>query len=188
MLERQLDQSSIDLRQIDPAAEDALGRASELPVLEEKLKSLAEVAGPDASRINAAHAAKSLRTREEKVPGLLIAALQKLARDIGSAHSTFKAGVDAQIDSTICEGANQELFKALQEDIARFIQHVAASVQSVEDKARGVERNITKQATALAERHAMCVRKRGLHRDPFGGISGIQGRFRKPGRHDQNRR
>ena len=59
MLQRQLDQSSIDLRQIDQAAEDALGRASELPVLEEKLKGLAEVAGPDASRINAAHAAKT---------------------------------------------------------------------------------------------------------------------------------
>jgi energy-coupling factor transporter ATP-binding protein EcfA2 len=155
MLQRQLDQSSIDLRQIDQAAEDALGRASELPVLEEKLKGLAELAGPDASRINAAHAAKSLRTREEKVPGLLIAGLQKLVRDIGSAHSTFKAGVDAQIDSPIREGANQELFKALREDIARLIQHVTASVQSVEDKARGLERNITKHATALAERHAL---------------------------------
>ena len=155
MLQRQLDQSSIDLRQIDQAAEDALGRASELPVLEEKLKGLAEVAGPDASRINAAHAAKSLRTREEKVPGLLIAGLQKLVRDIGTAHSTFKAGVDAQIDSPIREGANQELLKALQEDIARFVQHVAASVQSIEDKARGLERNITQHATALAERHAI---------------------------------
>ena len=84
LLQRQLDQSSIDLRQIDQEAEDALGRASELPVLQEKLKGLAEVAGPDASRINAAHAAKSLRTREEKVPGLIIAGLQKLVRDIGA--------------------------------------------------------------------------------------------------------
>jgi hypothetical protein len=155
MLQRQLDQSSIDLRQIDQAAEDALGRASELPVLEEKLKGLAEVAGPDASRINAAHAAKSLRTREEKVPGLLIAGLQKLVRDLASAHSTFKAGVDAQIDNPIREGANQEFFKALQENVARFIQHVAASVQSVEDKARELERNISKHSIALAERHAI---------------------------------
>jgi hypothetical protein len=123
--------------------------------LEEKLKGLAEVAGPDASRINAAHAAKSLRTREEKVPGLLIAGLQKLVRDIGLAHSTFKAGVDAQIDSAIREGANQELFNALQEEIVRFIQHVSASVQSVEDKARGLEGNISRHATALAERHAI---------------------------------
>lgn len=154
-LQRQLDQSSIDLRQIDQAAEDALGRASELPVLEEKLKGLAEVVGPDASRINAAHVAKSLRTREEKVPGLLIAGLQKLTRDMGSAHSTFQAGVDAQIDSPIREGTNQEVFKALQEDIARFIQHVSTSIQSVENKARDLERNITKQAAVLAERHAI---------------------------------
>jgi len=154
-LQRQLDQSSIDLRQIDQAAEDALGRASELPVLEEKLKGLAEVAGPDASRINAAHAAKSLRTREEKVPGILIAGLQKLVRDVGSAHVTFKASVDAQIDSPIREGANQELFKTLQEDIAGFIQQVAASVQSVEDKARVLEPKISKHASALAELHAI---------------------------------
>lgn len=155
VLQRQLDQSSIDLRQIDQAVEDALGRASELPVLEEKLKALAEVAGPDASRINAAHAAKSLRTREEKVPGLLVGGVQKLVRDIGSAHLTFKASVDAQIDTPIREGANQELFKALQEDITRFIHHVTAYVQSVEAEARELERNITTHAAALAERHAI---------------------------------
>ena len=155
LLQRQLDQSNIDLRQIDQETEDALGRASELPVLQEKLKGLAEVAGPDASRINAAHAAKSLRTREEKVPGLIIAGLQKLVRDIGASHSTFQTSVDAQIDSPIRDAANQELFNALREDIARFIQHVAASVQSIEDKARGLERSITAHATALAARHAV---------------------------------
>ena len=155
LLQRQLDQSNIDLRQIDQETEDALGRASELPVLQEKLKGLAEVAGPDATRINAAHAAKSLRTREEKVPGLIIAGLQKLVRDIGASHSTFQTSVDAQIDSPIRDAANQELFNALREDIARFIQHVAASVQSIEDKARGLERSITAHATALAARHAV---------------------------------
>jgi energy-coupling factor transporter ATP-binding protein EcfA2 len=155
LLQRQVEQSSIDLRQIDQETEDALGRASELPVLQEKLKGLAEVAGPDAGRINAAHAAKSLRTREEKVPGLLIAGLQKLVREIGASHSAFQAGVEAQIDSSIREGANQELFKALQEDTANFIRDVAASVQSIDDKARGLERSIAGHATALAERHAV---------------------------------
>jgi ABC-type uncharacterized transport system ATPase subunit len=153
-LQRQLEQSNIDLRQIDQAVEDALGRASELPVLEEKLKGLAEVAGPDASRINAAHAAKSLRTREEKVPGLLVSGLQQLVRGMGSAHSTFKAGVDAQIDKSIREGPNQALFKTVQEEISSFIQHVTTSVQSIEDKAQRLEGNISKHAAALAERHA----------------------------------
>jgi energy-coupling factor transporter ATP-binding protein EcfA2 len=154
-LQRQLDQSTIDLRQIDQAAEDALSRASELPVLEEKLKGLAEVAGPDADRINAAHASKSLRTREEKVPGLLITGLQKLVRDLGSAHSTFKSGVEAQIDSSIRAGVNQELFKTLQKDVEGFVQQVAASVKSLEDKALTLEGRIAQHATALAERHAL---------------------------------
>lgn len=154
-LQRQLDQSTIDLRQIDQAAEDALGRASELPVLEEKLKGLAEVAGPDANRINAAHASKSLRAREEKVPGFLIAGLQKLLRDLGSAHSTFKTGVEAQIDSPIREGANQDLFKALQQDVEGFVQQLAVSVKSLEDKAMSLQNRIAQHATALAERHAL---------------------------------
>src|SRR5882672_286380 len=86
-LQRQLDQSSTDLRRIDQEVDDARVRASELPVLQEKLKGLAEVAGPDADRINAAHAAKSQRAREEKVPDLILAALQKLIREIGSSES-----------------------------------------------------------------------------------------------------
>jgi DNA repair ATPase RecN len=76
-LQRELDQSSVDLRRIDEEVDDARVRASELPVLQERLKGLAEVAGPDANRINAAHAAKSQRAREEKVPELMIAAVQK---------------------------------------------------------------------------------------------------------------
>src|SRR5438876_799005 len=83
-LQRQLDQSSTDLRHIDQEVDDAGVRASELPVLQEKLKGLAEIAGPDANRINAAHAAKSQRAREGKVPDLIIATLQKLVREIGS--------------------------------------------------------------------------------------------------------
>jgi hypothetical protein len=64
-------------------------------VLQERPKGLAEVAGPDASRINAAHAAKSQRAREEKVPELMIAALQKLVREIRSSRSAFQAGVNS---------------------------------------------------------------------------------------------
>jgi DNA repair ATPase RecN len=109
-LERQLDQSSVDMRRFDGELDDARGRASELPVLQEKLKGLAEVAGPDASRINAAHAAKSQRAREEKVPGLIIAALQKLVREVRSSQSAFEAGVEAQLDTQIRQGTNRELF------------------------------------------------------------------------------
>src|SRR5262249_9825930 len=130
-LRRQLDQSSVDLRRIDQEVDDARVRASELPVLQEKLKGLAEVSGPDANRINEAHTAKSQRAQEEKVPALMIAALQKLVRDIGSTQSAFQMGVDAQLDSQVRQGANRELFQALQTDLEAFTRQLTTGVQSI---------------------------------------------------------
>src|SRR5438876_11336139 len=100
-LQRQLDQSSVDLRRIDQEVDDLRGKASELPVLQERLKGFVEVAGPDATRINAAHAAKSGRAREEKLPELLITGLQKVARDIRSSHVAFQSSVEAQLDNEV---------------------------------------------------------------------------------------
>ena len=154
-LQRQLEQSSTDLRRIDQEVDDARVRASELPVLEEKLKGLAEVAGPDANRINAAHAAKAQRAREQKVPDLIIAALQKLVREIGSSESAFQAGVGAQFDTQIRQGANRELFQALQADVDLFTRHLSETVRSIESEARGVEERIRTHSAVLAERHAI---------------------------------
>jgi AAA domain-containing protein/putative AbiEii toxin of type IV toxin-antitoxin system len=154
-LQRQLDQSSVDLRRVDQELDDARVRASELPVLQEKLKGLSEVAGPDANRINTAHAAKSQRAREEKVPGLMIAALQKLVRDIGSSQSAFQTGVEAQLDGEIRHGANRELFQTLQADLEAFASHLAATVRSIEKEASAFEQRISTHAAVLAERHAL---------------------------------
>lgn len=154
-LQRELDQSSVDLRRIDEEVDDARVRASELPVLRERLKGLAEVAGPDANRINAAHAAKSQRAREEKVPELMIAAVQKLIREIRSSQSAFQAGVEAQLDTQIQQGANRELFQALQADLEAFAGHLAVSAESIENRARTVEEHIRTHAAVLAERHAI---------------------------------
>jgi len=154
-LQHQLDQSSLDLRRIDEEVDDARGRASELPVVLEKLKGIAEAAGPDASRINVAHAAKSLRAREEKVPGLIIAALQKLVREIRSNQSAFQAGVEAQLDIQVRQGANRELFQALQDDIENFARRLAVTLESIENQARVVEERIRTHETVLAERHAV---------------------------------
>jgi energy-coupling factor transporter ATP-binding protein EcfA2 len=155
LLQRQLDQSSTDLRRIDEEVDDARVRASELPVVQEKLKGLAEIAGPDADRINAAHASKSQRAREQKVPELTIAALQKLVREIAASHSSFQVGVQAQLDIQIRQGANRELFEKLQQDLESFSSHVASSVKSIESNARSVEHRINVDAAVLAERHAI---------------------------------
>lgn len=154
-LQRQLNQSSIDLRRIDQEIDDVRVRASELPVLQEKLKGFAEVSGPDAKRINAAHAAKSQRAHEETVSELIIAALQKLVRDIGSSQESFHAGVEAQLDIQIQQGANRKLFEALRTDLEAFTRRLATTVRSIENEAQNIEEQIRKHAAALAQRHAV---------------------------------
>ena len=154
-LQRQLDQSSVDLCRIDQEIDDVRVRASEVPVLQEKLKGFAEVAGPDADRINAAHGAKSQRAREEKVPELIIAALQSLVRDIGSSQSSFQAGVEAQFDSQSQQGANRELLQALRADLEAFTRQLAKNIRSIGDEARAVEKQIREHAAVLAKRHAI---------------------------------
>jgi len=154
-LQRQLQQSSADLRRIDEEVDDARVQASELPVLQEKLKGLAEVPGPGADRINAAHATKSQRTREEKVPELTIAALQKLVRDIAAGQSSFQAVVQAQLDNQIRQGANRELFEKIQQELESFVSRLASSVKSIESDARSIEQRINAHAALLAERHAI---------------------------------
>ena len=123
-------------------------------MLQEKLKGLAQVAGPDANRINAAHAAKSQRAREEKVPELIIAALQKLVREIGSSQSAFQTGVEAQVDTEIRQGANRELFQALQSDLDAFTRHLAAAIGSIEHEARADSSNAFGTHAAVACRTA----------------------------------
>lgn len=153
-LQRQLDQSSVDLRRIDEEIDDARIRASELSVLQEKLKAFAEVAGPDATRINEAHAAKGLRAREQQVPELMVSALQKLVRELRTSESAFRASVEAQIDSQLRRGANREVFKAIQDDLEVLARHVGATVESIESNARAVEERVRTHASVLAERHA----------------------------------
>ena len=154
-LERQLGQSTADLHSIDLEIDDARVKASELPVFQEKLKGLAELAGPDANRINAAHTAKSLRSREEKVAELITLALQKLIREMAASQSSFRTGVEAQLDSHVLLGANQELFNALQKEIESFINELTKNLRLIGGEAQALEVRIKSHVAALAERHAV---------------------------------
>ncbi|HYC89393.1 MAG TPA: AAA family ATPase [Thermoanaerobaculia bacterium] len=154
-LHRQLDQSSRDLLNLDQELDDARGRASELPVLQERLKGLAESTGPDASRINAAHAARSERARQAKVPEALAAAVQKLVRELRSSQSAFQTTVNAHLASQTPEAANRDLFEDLRRDLDSFTDRLETAVRSVEEEARAVEARIRAHEVALAERHAL---------------------------------
>ena len=79
-----------------------------MPVLQERFKGFAEVKGPDAVRINAAHAAKSERAREQKLPELLIAVLQRGVREITSSQVAFQSSVEAQLETRLAAGTSSQ--------------------------------------------------------------------------------
>jgi len=154
-LQRQLEQSSIDLRRLDEEIDDLHGKASELTVIEEKLKGLAEVGGPDAERLNSAHTAKSTRAREEKVPELVIAAMQKAAREISASEAAFQASVEAQLDSAVRQGVNREVFQQLEADAQSFARVLAAAATSINDAVGTVDARIKLHRAVLAQQHAL---------------------------------
>lgn len=154
-LQRHLDQSGSDLRRLDAEIDDLRGKASELPVIQEKLKGFAEVGGPDAARLNAAHAAKGARTLEEKVPGLVVAALQRVTSDIREAETAFRSTVKAQLDSTSREGVNREVFQVLQADLRAYTEILSAAVASITKATPVAEKRVLMHGATLAERHAL---------------------------------
>jgi hypothetical protein len=154
-LQRHLEQSGRDLVRVDQELDDARGKASEVPVLQEKLKGVAEGAGPDANPINAAHVTKIERARQEKVAESLLDAVQKLVRDVRSSQSAFQASVAAQLDSQTSPMTNHELFEELRTDLASFTNRLDVVVGSIDDGARIVEERIRVHAAALAEQHAI---------------------------------
>ena len=154
-LTRHLDQSTNDLRRIEDEIDDLRGKASELPALQEKLKGFTEVSGPDAARINAAHLAKSLRAREEKVPGAISAALNRVVREIRSTQVAFATTVESQIDHEVRQGANSDLFARLLGDIEAFSRELDAALTALRSSAGTAGASVLSLSSELAERHAL---------------------------------
>jgi DNA repair ATPase RecN len=154
-LQRNLDQSSIDLRRLDEEIDDLRSKASELPVIQEKLRGFTEVSGPDAARINAAHTAKTLRSREEKVPTALASAVSKAVREIRSCQTTYRTTVASQVDQDLRHGPNGSLFVSLLDDLEAFSNRLDAAANAVEEAAAVADTRLASFASELAQQHAL---------------------------------
>jgi DNA repair ATPase RecN len=146
---RQLDQLTVDLRRLDTEVEDLSARASEVPVIEERLKGVAQAGGPDAAKLNAAHAAKAVRAREAQVADQLIAAAHKAASDTAAAATAFRSTVEAQLDSAVRAGASADLFTALEADLQVFERALADAAASIARAAAVAETAIKRHQLAI---------------------------------------
>lgn len=154
LLHRQLDQTTVELRRLDTEIEDLGARASELPVIEERLKGVAPTGGGDAAKLKAAHAGRSARDRETGVPEQLVSSSRRVAADVGTAVAAFQATAEAQLDASVRSGANRDLFAAVEADVRAFERAALAAVKAIAREADALEAAIRRHKTALAERHA----------------------------------
>lgn len=111
-LGRELEQSAEALTRIDAEVSDLAAKASELPALQERLKGMAEVAGPDAEKVNNAHKEKATRQAEEGAPQSLRDAVGKVVTEVQRARTSFGATRDAHLTSAMEDGVNGVLTAA----------------------------------------------------------------------------
>lgn len=154
-LHRQLGQTTVELRRLDGDIEDLAARASELPIIEERLKGVAQAGGPDAAKLNAAHAGKAARDREAQVIDQITTAAQRAGSEIAAAVSGFQATVEVQIDGSVRSGSNQDLVAVLQADVRTFEVVLQDASRSISSAAATLETSLGHHRSALAERHAI---------------------------------
>jgi len=153
-LGRKLEQSARVLTRLDDEVEGLAAQASELPALQERLKGLAEVAGPDAEKVNAAHVRRESRQREVLVPQALQAAVDKVVTDIGRTSTAYRATREAQLTTAVEDGVNGAVFRALASDLSSFSAALDKAVNGVAEAAKRFGAAQAQSAGELAAVHA----------------------------------
>lgn len=154
LLHRQLDQTTVELRRLDAEIDELAARASELSIIGERLKGVAQVAGADTAKLNTAHTDKSARDREAQVPGQLVSAVQRATSETSAAIVAFQSTVEAQLDAAVRSGANRDPFAALEVEVRTFERALIAAATSISDAAATAEAAIGRHGAAIADRHA----------------------------------
>lgn len=152
-LERELEQSAEALTKLDAEIEGLAARSSELPALQERLKGLAEVAGPDAEKVNKAHSDKASRQREALVPPALQDAVNKVLTDLQRARTSLGATRDTQLTSAVEEGVNGEILRTIGADLTLFTATLDSAIATVAQAADRFGSALVGHMQALELRH-----------------------------------
>lgn len=153
-VQRDLDQNAGELVRLDHEMTDLRENASELPIVEEKLKGLQQALGPDAKLVSTAHAQKALRDKERRALVELQQDLHKVRSDVASLFSGLVRRLDSRIDADVASGPNKALFANVTTRIERLTQLLEEDATAISKQASLVEAAIVEQDGKLAEQHA----------------------------------
>lgn len=153
-LQRELGQTAQALTRLDTEIDGLAAKASELAALQERLKGMAEVAGPDAENLNKAHTEKATRQHEALVPQSIHGAVNRSVSEMQRVHTSFRATQDAQLTSLVEAGLNRDVFRAIKHDLAVFGAVLDYAITSVTEAAERFGASLTERKHALDARHA----------------------------------
>ena len=125
---RSIEQSSLDLRNLDYRIREIEDVIPEIEVVGKRLQEMQVVEGEDAELINTAHAHKALRTRETEV-------IADLRGVVATTSAGFKRFVDSVSENSanaigegVREGPNDALFEELETATQEFVDAFRAAV------------------------------------------------------------
>jgi len=153
-LHRDLGQNAGELVRLDREMRDLRDSATEVPVLEEKLKALQQAAGPDAKIVNAAHTLKALRERERKTLEALRADLRQVHTDVDSLFTGLKRRVESRVDADVAAGPNKDVFDAIAQHVKELTSLLDRGATKIGQQADAADGEVAKREATLAERHA----------------------------------
>jgi ABC-type uncharacterized transport system ATPase subunit len=153
-LRQELDDNAVELIRLERETRELEETATEVAALEEKLKALEESGGPDAKKINAAHAQKTLRDKERRTLELLRTDMQKIASALEAAGSAATRQLEGRMDEDVLEGPNKKIFAKVSDDVRDLSALIDQAVSKLRKQAQATAVELAKQAKALSEIHA----------------------------------
>jgi len=151
---RAIEQSSLDLRNLDHRIREIQDVVPEIELVGKRLQEMQVVEGADAQLINAAHAHKALRTRETEV-------ITDLRNAVGAASSGFKRFVDSvaenctnAIGDGFRDGPNEALFVELETAVEEFVGEFRKAMPKIQGRCTNLTSQLNDMARRLAADHA----------------------------------
>lgn len=151
---RAIEQSSLDLRNLDHRIREIQDVVPEIELVGKRLQEMQVIEGADAELINTAHAHKALRTRETEV-------IADLRNAVGAASSGFKRFVDSvaenctnAIGDGFRDGPNEALFVEMETAVEEFVGEFRKAMPKIQGRCTDLTSQLNDMARRLAGDHA----------------------------------
>lgn len=126
---------------------------STLPHIEKRLEAYSTEPGDDANELNAAHARKSLRDREQRASADAQRILEDMARDIGGLVGRVSRGGATLMDPEVAQGPNAAMLSQITEELSRAGKDIDQLLTQAKQRIIEAQQTVAAQTGKLLAAH-----------------------------------